>query len=370
MTARLIFIKTHEKGATMTKTLTGSAVIMAGAILGMIGPANAAEITVMGYRTAFEKNYKEVVIEPFMRAHPDIKVNYYPTQNGASAMGILRAQKSAPQVNVVIYDWSVGKIALEEGIAVNLDTSKLSNYPDIAALGKELGGGAIPLTYDSLALVYDRDAYKGKPPTSWEALWDPAQKGKVIVSAQGGGDISTILMTIIANRLAGEDDYKKTLRPAVEKLLKLAPNIQTWEPKPDLHTLVGNGTASISAGYNARAQFYFDQTGGRQMTVEPKEGSVAQVNVISAVANAPELNATMTFINYALAAETQARFARTMFYAPTNTKAVVEDDVRKRIPLMNPEQRARMIPVDWVYVSEKRDRFLEPWRREIIPASR
>jgi ABC-type glycerol-3-phosphate transport system substrate-binding protein len=39
--------------------------------------ANAAEITVMGYRGAFEENYKKAVVEPFQAEHPDIKVNYY-----------------------------------------------------------------------------------------------------------------------------------------------------------------------------------------------------------------------------------------------------------------------------------------------------
>ncbi len=51
------------------------------------------------------------------------------------------------------------------------------------------------------------------------------------------------------------------MEPGVDKLVELAPAVQTWEPKPDAYTLVANGTATLSIGYNARAQFYFDQTG-------------------------------------------------------------------------------------------------------------
>lgn len=85
------------------------------------------------------------------------------------------------------------------------------------------------------------------------------QAAKCYHSAQGGGDIQAILLTIIANRLAGRMTRAKTVKPGVDKLVELAPAVQTWEPKSDAYTLVANGTATLSIGYNARAQFYFDQ---------------------------------------------------------------------------------------------------------------
>ncbi|MCX8997345.1 extracellular solute-binding protein [Rhizobiaceae bacterium BDR2-2] len=337
--------------------------------LGVALPAAAAEITVMGYRGAFEENYMKAVVEPFMEKHPDIKVNYFGVQNAATSLGNMRAQKDAPQANAVIYDLSVAKIAKEEGLVADLDLSKVAAYADIADIGKELGGFALPLTYDTLALIYNRDAFP-EAPTSWEALWDPAQKGKITIPAQGGGDIQAILLTIIANRLAGENDYKKTIEPGVEKLVQLAPSVQTWEPKPDAYTLVANGTATLSIGYNARSQFYFDQTEGRMRSVGPVEGTASQINVISAIANAPEEEATLAFVNYVLSPEAQANFAKAMFYAPTNTKAEVDDATKARIPLMDPEQREKLIAVDWMSIGDMREDILQPWRRQIIPASR
>lgn len=333
------------------------------------GVASAADITVMGYRGPFEENYVKSVVEPFMKANPDINVTYYGVQNAATSLGNMRAQKDAPQVNAVIYDLSVAKIAKEEGLVEDIDTSKIPNYASLANIGKELGGAAIPLTYDTLSLIYNRDAFP-EAPTSWEALWDEKQKGKVIIPAQGGGDIQAILLTVIANRLAGEEDYKKTIDPGVEKLVKLAPSVQTWEPKPDAYTLVANGTASISIGYNARSQFYFDQTEGRMRSVGPVEGTASQINVISAIKNAPEQDATLKFIDYALSPEAQAAFAKAMFYAPSNEKAELDEATRARIPLMDPKQREKLIAVDWMSIGDMRESILQPWRREIIPAGR
>jgi putative spermidine/putrescine transport system substrate-binding protein len=329
-----------------------------------------AEITVMGYRGAFQDNYVKAVIEPFQKEHPDIKVTYYGVQNAATSLGNMRAQKSSPQTDAVIYDLSVAKIADEEGLVEKLDPGSLKNYADIADLGKELAGAAIPITYDTLSLLYNNDAFAQGAPDSWEALWDKQQSGKVIIPAQGGGDIQAILLTIIANRLAGEDDYTKTVKPGVDKLVELAPAVQTWEPKPDAYTLVANGTATLSIGYNARAQFYFDQTGGKLQSVGPKEGTAAQVNVISAIANGKNMDATKTFIDYAISPETQARFAEIMFYAPSNTKADVNDETKKRIPYMDAAQREKLIPVNWMTIGDMRDKLLNPWRRQIIPAGR
>lgn len=331
--------------------------------------ANATEITVMGYRGPFEENYTKAVIQPFMKAHPDIKINYYGVQNAATSLGNMRAQRDAPQVNAVIYDLSVAKIAKEEGLVSELDTSKLSNYADIADIGKDLGGAAIPVTYDTLTLIYNSKAFPS-PPTSWETLWDKAQAGKVILPAQGGGDIQAILLTIIANRLAGEGDYKKTIDPGVERLVELAPRVQTWEPKPDAYTLVANGTATVSIGWNARSQFYFDQTEGRLGSIGPVEGTASQINVISEIAKASEPEATRTFIDYAISPEAQAAFAKAMFYAPTNKKADIDEATAKRIPMMDPAQQEKLIKVDWMTIGEMRDDLLQPWRRKIIPAGR
>ena len=60
---------------------------------GAVGTGASGKITLMGYRGAFEQNYVKAVIEPFMKAHPDISVVYAGVQNAAAALGNLRAQK-------------------------------------------------------------------------------------------------------------------------------------------------------------------------------------------------------------------------------------------------------------------------------------
>ena len=329
--------------------------------------ADAAQITVMGYRGEFQENYTRAVIEPFQAAHPDITVTYYGVQNAATALGLMRAQKDAPQVDAVIFDLSVAKIARDEGLIA--EAARLTNLAKLGDLGRDLGAFAPPITYDTLALLYNAGTFPAAP-TSWTALWDKGQAGKIIVPAQGGGDIQAIALTLIANRMAGAEDYRQGVGPGVDKLVEMAPLIQTWEPKPDAYTLVANGTATLAIGWNARSQFYADQTEGRLGSVAPAEGTITQVNVISLIANSPNREAAETFMDYALGAEAQQRFSQAMFYAPSNKDAAIPPETGKRIPLLDPAQKAKLVPIDWMTIGDMRESILAPWRRQIIPASR
>lgn len=331
--------------------------------------AQQQTLTVMGYVGAFEENYVKAVVDPFRAAHPDIKVNYYGVTNSAAMLGLLRAQKNAPQVDAVIFDISVARIGRDEKLLQEVDEAKVPNLKDLHPIGRELGRFAPPLTYDTYALLYNTQNVKPAP-DSWEALWNPAHNRKVVISAQGGGDIQAAALTIVANRLVGNDQFMKDIEPGIRKLIELAPLVQTWEPKPDGYTLVANGTADVAVGWNARGQFYHDQTQGKLSVAVTKEGTLAQVNTIGLVANAPNADAAQVFINYALSPEAQQSLAGIMAYAPTNARAKLPPEVAARIPLADPSQMERLIPVDWLEVATVRDRWANAWRRQIIPASR
>ncbi len=332
--------------------------------------AESTTITLMGYRAGgFQENYIKAVVEPFQRAHPDITVKYYGIQNAAGALGLLRAQKSAPQVDAVISDLSAAKIAKDEGLIAALNPAAVPNYADLQEVGRELGLWAPPVTYDTLALIYNKSLF-AEPPKSWSVLWDKKYDRKIVIPAQGGGDIQAIALTLIANRMAGAPDYKKGVKAGIASLVKLAPNVMTWEPKPEQYTLAANGTAALAVGWNARSQIYIDSTGGKIGSVAPDEGTITQVNVISQVAGGKNAAAVQTFINYALSPQAQKAFSELMFYAPTNHKVVVSEQAKARIPLLDHKTMNRLLPVDWLAVAEMRESILEPWRREIIPASR
>lgn len=341
------------------------AVLLLGLALGATWPALAdSTITLMAYPVLFQERYTKAVIEPFQKANPDVKVNFFGQPTSAQMLGILRAQKAAPQVDVVIFDLAVSKAGTDEGLLTKLDEAEIPNIKDLfpTARRPELAGVAV--TFDNLVLMYNTDLVKDVP-DSWYALEDKRYAGRVAIPAMP--DIIGLSLTVILDKAAGGTDYLQSLEKGIVALGKIAPGVQTWDPRPEVYAPVVSGQAALGVGWNARAQLNRDVSGGKLVGVLPKEGSVFQTNTINLVAGTPNAAAAKRFIDYALGAEAQKAFTEAMFYAPTNAKAQISAQAIDRTAV---KQLDRMIPLDWIALASRRDATLEQWRRRVIPLSR
>ena len=333
-------------------------------------PAQAQDTSVSGtitfaaYSGIFQDNYMKAVVEPFMKKFPNVKVTYYPFPNSAQMLGALRAQKGSPQLDVALMDVSIAKIGTDEDLFAPLDPKGVPNVADLYDLATAPGVHGRAVTFDHLTLIYNTKAIT-QAPTSWNALWDKKLAGKVAI--MGVPDIQGIALTIMANKIAGGGDPAAGVEKGIARMVELAPLVQTWEPKPDVYTPIINGTVDIGIGWNARSQFYHDQSKGALNAVLPQEGSVFQVNVLNLVKGGGNQKAAEAFINYALGPEAQKSFTETMFYAPTNKKAEISQAALDRTAV---KFMSSMLPVDWIAMAKVRDRLTEQWRRQVLPASR
>ncbi len=323
--------------------------------------AQSGEITVMAYAGIFQDKYTEAVVKPFMQKFPGVKVTYFTAGNSAQMLGTLRTQRSSPQVDVAILDVSVSNVGNKEGIFARLDAAKVPSLKELHTLAVVPDGFGPAVTFDHWVLVYDSEKVKPAP-TGLADLWDPRFKGQIGLSAMP--NIQGIAATVLASKIAGED-YKATIDGAMKRLKDLGPSVQTFDPQPDGYTLILGNTLTVASGWNARAQLYQDDSKGRLGVVFPKEGSVFQINTINLVAGSKNAEAATAFIEYALGRDAQKRFTETMFYAPTNSKAEIVASAVKRTAA-SPENMAKMIPLDWDWVTTIRDAWNNRWRREVI----
>jgi len=321
-------------------------------------------VTLAAYSGIFQDNYQKAVVEPFMKKFPNVKVTYYPFPNSAQMLGALRAQKGSPQIDVALLDVSIAKVGTDEDLFAALDPAAVPSIADLYDLATAPGVLGRAVTFDHLTLIYNTKAVTPAP-TSWTALWDKKTSGKVAI--MGVPDIQGIALTIMANKLAGGGAPSEGVDKGIARMVELAPLVQTWDPKPDAYTPVINGTADIGIGWNARSQFYHDESKGVLGVALPKEGSVFQVNMLNLVKGSPNQKAALAFINYALGVEAQKSFTETMFYAPTNKKAQITKAALDRTAAGFMDN---MIPVDWIAMAKARDRLTEQWRRQVLPASR
>ncbi|GGF50526.1 polyamine ABC transporter substrate-binding protein [Azorhizobium oxalatiphilum] len=338
----------------------------AGLAMPWVSRAHAQErrITVAAYSGIFEDIYKKTVIEPFMKANPSIRVNYVGFPTSAQNLGTLRAQKAAPQLDVCILDMVVAKAGANENLykAVTPDVLPVMKQLVPTALIEGMPGPAV--TFDNVAMIYSPKKFASAP-TSWKELWNKAHAGRITLDAPPNA--VGMGFTFVANKLAGGTDYRDYSK-GIKLLGEMAPLVQSWEPKPDCYASVTSGNADLSVGYNARIQTFSRQTPDRIAASIPDEGSVFQINTINLVNNAPQQDAALEFMAYALSAQTQATFTEALPYAPTNRDAPLSPEALARTAV-TPERMSKMINIDWLEVAKFRDAITEQWRRNVLTRS-
>jgi putative spermidine/putrescine transport system substrate-binding protein len=129
------------------------------------GLAQQKTITLMAYSGIFQERYSKAVVEPFMKANPDIKVEYFGLPNSAQMLGSLRAQRAAPQADIVIMDVSVSKAGTDEGLFTKIDEKNVPAVAELYPTARIPDIAGVAVTFDNLVMIYNSDAIK-EPPTA------------------------------------------------------------------------------------------------------------------------------------------------------------------------------------------------------------
>jgi putative spermidine/putrescine transport system substrate-binding protein len=261
-------------------------------------------------------------------------------------------------------DVSVSKAATDEKLLVKIDEKNVPNVADLYPTARIADVDGVAVTFDNLVLIYNTDVVK-EAPKSWMDMADKKYAGKVAI--QGMPDIQGLSLVLVMDRARGGTDYLKSVDKGIAALGEIAPNVLTWEPKPEVYVTLISGQAAIGIGWNARAQVNTDTSNGKLKATLPAEGSAFQINTINYVANGPGKDAAAKFINYALSPEAQKAFTESMFYAPTNAKAQISEDAIARTAVKSMD---KVIPVDWIALAKVREPIMEQWRRKVLPLSR
>ena len=203
-------------------------------VLTLSAPAAIAQqktVTLMAYSGIFQERYTKAVIEPFMKANPDIKVEFFGMPNSAQMLGTLRAQKAAPQADVVIMDVSVSKAGTDEGLFTKIDEKNVPAVAELYPSARIPDVAGVAVTFDNLVLIYNTDAVK-EAPKSWFDLADKKYVGKVAFN--GMPDIQGLALVLILDKARGGTSYLTNVDKGIAAVGEIAPNVLTWEPKPEV----------------------------------------------------------------------------------------------------------------------------------------
>jgi putative spermidine/putrescine transport system substrate-binding protein len=225
----------------------------------------------------------------------------------------------------------MSQVAMLKGQATNLwtpiDMTKLKNasglidrfvnkYPD----GRVAGVGAVAWY---ITLVTNTDVFK-EAPTSWNALWDPANADKLGLLALVSN--SFLLEVTAKTHFGGTNalDTEDGILKAFDKLAEVKPNVRLW------YRDEAQFEQALKSGEIPMGQYYHDVTGLAAAdgfpvrSTFPKEGGIQDSGCWALSRASKKLEEAHIFIDYMCQPSIQALMSRKVGTAPTIKRELLD----------------------------------------------
>lgn len=198
----------------------------------------------------------------------------------------------------------------------NLKDNFINTYKD----GRIAGIGAVSWY---ITLVTNTDAYK-EAPTSWEALWDPANADKLGLMSLVS---NSFLLEVTAKTFLGGTnalDTEEGILKAFDKLAEVKPNVRLW------YRDEAQFEQALKSGEIPMGQYYHDVTGlaaadGNPVrSTFPKEGGILDSGSWAVSRASKKLDEAHVFIDYMSQPAIQATLSRKVGTSPTVKRELLD----------------------------------------------
>jgi putative spermidine/putrescine transport system substrate-binding protein len=336
------------------RTLLGTAAAVA---VAPSARAQARTLTINSFGGAYEQTHRRAVIEPFEKLH-GVRVNVV-TVYSADALAQLRAQKTAPQFDVLHFSGGQEAVAAREGLLEKATPADLPEnaarlYP-FATAGLARGEGPV-MHVAAMGLIYHADKVRPAP-TSWRDLLDAKFKGHVVLTdfSNSYGLLSALMLN---QALGGTLDNTEPGFSALRVLVKDATVIAR---SPDIQLNFVQNDAWI-APYAQDYAFALRKAGVPARFVLPSEGVAGSLITANAVAGRPNRDLAMKFIDFSLRPEAQEMWARDLRYSPVHRDVKLDPETAADV-VYGEEAVAKLVVFDPLKIGEKRQGWVDQWNR-------
>jgi putative spermidine/putrescine transport system substrate-binding protein len=308
-----------------------------------------------------EKQFRELFFDPFEKK-TGVKI-FYEGTNSSTNLAKMRAEKAAPKRSLVFMDDVVLMTAMDEKLLTALPQS-------IASLGdvvpRCIGTGRFWTNYMVMKSGIAMNTKVGKPVASWNDLWQPWAKGRVIVPSLSITEGLWVLI-MAASLKSGKPlkDAQFDIDAGFAKMKELKPNLLTiYNNAPQALSLLQQGEAWYVAGQFSQNVLRFKETGQPIDFAKPKEGGFAMPQSVAMVAGSPHADVAAQLVDFILGLEIQNKLSEALYSAPVNRKAKVAAKFADALPVAAVMDKELFLP-DWDNIRKNRTGWVERWEREI-----
>ncbi len=346
-----------EKSLPRRHFVAGAGAAAAALTIGVAPSAGAdgGNIVSTVFGGVYEREYRKAIVDPFEKA-TGIKTQL---KLGSSAEWLTSSlvNRRNPEIDVLLLPYPDNVRAVMENIGIELTKADMPNIADVdPAWINQWRGQGVGLDYVSYGIAY-RDDLVPKPITSWKDLWDPRLKDKVMLPAIGVfGSWETI---VLAARLNGGSE--DNLAPAFPALHELRGNVrQFFRSGVDIVNLLSSGEVWAVGMTTHIAAYALIDAGKPVKYVIPSEGGMVGAVSYHIARNSPNIALCKKFVDFALSTPVQEAVCNGLVAGPTNTKAVISQVTRERVPPLDKLQL-----FDWFRVVPQMAMLTDRWNREV-----
>lgn len=339
--------------------MTRSLLLSFSAILAAGTAANAQTITINSFGGAYEEAHRKCIIEPFEQA-TGASVQIV-TAYSADGFAQLRAQREAPQFDVIHFSGGQEIIAAQEGLLVPIDPASLSNAGDLVAAARpNLEGGEGPAySIVAMGLLYNSDVIETSP-TNWADLTNPEWYENLVLT-----DISNTYGMqgfLMLNQVAGGD--LSNIQPGLDLVGEMLDGgAIVVSTSPEIMQEFAQNDAWV-APYSSDYAFVLQDAGLPIGFVQGAEGTPGVYITANLVAGRDNEELSLQLIDRSISPEAQVCFAEEMSYAPTNVRAELTGDVAENTPF-GEEALSGLIRFDPQTIEAERSNWVDAWNRTI-----
>lgn len=317
--------------------------------------AGTTEFVIASWGDPYKACWDASIIPAFEKKH-NLEVIY--TEGFSSkTLGKLKAQKSNPEIDLVMLDDGPFYQAVQLGLIQELDFSKIPNAEKLYAMGREPVPNGLFFAAAGVGLWYNEKIFKEEgwaPPTSWEDLFRPELNQRISVHTISNSNGLMLLRAM--NDLAGGQE-PENMDPGFEKMKELAKLVVTFDQFGETPTLIQQ-EAVVMGPWNNDRVWNLANKGVPIKFVFPKEGVYGWRETVAIPKGRPAESTAIAhdFINMMVSKEQQEHNAKCIGFFPMHTEVTGYG---------GEEELSNMKLTDFGKLNKYRPGWTERWMKEV-----
>ena len=269
----------------------------------------------------------------------------------------LYAEVDAPSMDVMYLNMTQTEQATADDMILPVDPEVVTNYETLYDLAK--CGNGYGVAFNAIGLMYHTDVFE-EAPTSWSVMWEEEYAGKVAPYVFPGTQ-GTAFLVMAAKTFGGDEN---NIDPGFEAIAQLKPFPMIGDGIPELNQAFLDGTVVLAPQTDGYVYAAKDE-GLPVDFVIPEEGAVLGMNCAVIPKNTQNADLAKIWINYHLDQACQQGYAEDLYYGPTNSAVVLDDELAAKV-IYGEEEVAGLYALQNSVVSANQDAWAERWNTEIL----